>query len=369
MILTFFVKGVRQRLRDPLGLALTLGTAPCFVLLYWLFFAGATPDDLVIVQGAAGGEDTRTARFITALEDTTLDTAPEASVTVLRATRGAVVRGADAVVLLPPEFEDDPGPDTTRTLELVGDASDPGFLRTRARIGEALSSMGGAPRLYDVRISARGRSATRSAFEAYVPALLVFAVIMLVFSSSMDVAREVESGMLERLRLTRAGPHHVLLGAAGVHALLGALSAGLTMGVALTLGFESAGSIALALGITWIAGFSCIGYGVVVAALAHDVQRAFLLSSFVMFLLLLFSGAVFPMPEVSGVQVLGVEVDPLDALPTTHAVRALDAVLTLGEGAREVYMEITALVVLSAMTFTAGAAVFTRRHRTYLTGA
>lgn len=368
MIWMFFTKGLRQRLRDPMGLVLTLGTAPCFVLLYWIFFAGASPDDLVVVQGVTLGEDTRSERFVTALEESTLDVAPDARVTVVTSTRGAVVDDADATVVLPEGFEDGPKPDVTLTVELVGDASRPGFMRTQARVGEAISAMDGGARPYAVRVAASGRSATRSAFEAYVPALLVFAVIMLVFSSSMDVAREVESGMLERLRLTRARPYHVLLGAACVHAALGALSVGATMAVALLLGFEAAGSIPLALGITWIAGFACIGYGVVVAALASDVQRAFLVSSFAMFLLLLFSGAVFPLPELAGVEVLGAEVGPLDVLPTTHAVRALDGVLTLGEGADEVYSEVLALIALSAATFAAGAAVFTHKHRTYLTG-
>ena len=73
-----------------------------------------------------------------------------------------------------------------------------------------------------------GRSAERTPFELYVPNLLVFAMIMLVFSSAMVTAREVERGTLERLRLTRMRPGEWLAGTAIAQTLLGTCSVALT---------------------------------------------------------------------------------------------------------------------------------------------
>ncbi len=45
-----FRKSIREQWREPWGLALTLGTAPFFVLLYWLFFGGTTPFVVLVFE-------------------------------------------------------------------------------------------------------------------------------------------------------------------------------------------------------------------------------------------------------------------------------------------------------------------------------
>ena len=50
-----------------------------------------------------------------------------------------------------------------------------------------------------------------------------------------------------------------------------------------------------------------------------------------------------------------------DILPPTHAVVALNKVLSLGVGLGSVTYELTALLVLSALYFAAGVWVFQRR--------
>jgi ABC-type multidrug transport system permease subunit len=205
------------------------------------------------------------------------------------------------------------------------------------------------------------RSSEAVPFEHFVPSLLVFAVIMLIFSTAMQLSREAENGTLERLRVTPMRPVHYLGAASVWQGVLGTMSVGLTFVVALALGFESAGSVPLAFVVTTVAALASIGLGVLVASLAKSVSQAFLIASVCMFLLLLFSGAVFPLPELSNVEVMGAELGLLDVLPTVHAVRALREVLLEGRPASVIGFELAAMGFLSSSFFALGWWRFTRR--------
>jgi hypothetical protein len=60
--------------------------------------------------------------------------------------------------------------------------------------------------------------------------------------------------------------------------------------------------------------------------------------------------------------IAGRAIGPYDILPPTHAVVALNKILTLGASLGDVAYELTALVVLSVLYFVAGAWLFQRMH-------
>jgi ABC-2 type transport system permease protein len=75
-----------------------------------------------------------------------------------------------------------------------------------------------------------------------------------------------------------------------------------------------------------------------------------------------FSGAIYPLPRTALFTLGGHAVAIYDFIPATHAVVALNKVLTLGAGLGQVAYELIALVVLSAVYFAAGVWLFQRRH-------
>jgi len=79
-------------------------------------------------------------------------------------------------------------------------------------------------------------------------------------------------------------------------------------------------------------------------------------------LFMFFSGAVFPIPRVTLFTVGGRAIGLYDVLPPTHAVVALNKVLTLGAGLGDVIYELAALLILSAVYFAAGVWLFSRTH-------
>lgn len=190
--------------------------------------------------------------------------------------------------------------------------------------------------------------------DEFVPSLLIFAVIMLIFNTAMAVAREREQKTLARLRRSPMGDGQFLVATGCSQAMIGLVSVGLTFLVAMALGFDPQGSPWLGFLVTMVACVACIGLGLAVASLAASVQRAFLMASVLMFLLLLFSGAIFPLPDLEMATVMGFGLGPLDILPTVHAVRALQEILLMGSGIGDVIGEIGAMALLSIIYFGLG---------------
>ncbi len=199
--------------------------------------------------------------------------------------------------------------------------------------------------------------------ERFMPSLLIFAVIMLIFNTAMAVAKEREQGTWRRLRRTRVRGLHYLVATGLFQSALGAMTVGLTFGTAWALGFSPRGEPVWAFVIALGAAVACIGMGLAVAALAETVHRAFLMASVAMFLLLLFSGALFPLPDLVWLELGGRGVGPLDLLPTVHAVRGLEGVLIGGQGVVEMRGELLAMAVLSLMYVGLGWWLFRRVER------
>jgi len=207
-----------------------------------------------------------------------------------------------------------------------------------------------------------GASATRSEFETYVPGTLIFAVILLIFLASMTVAREIETGTLRRLQLTPMTSFDLLGGITVALLLVGAIASILSFLVALALGFHSQGPVWVAILVSVVASLSVIGLGMVVASLTRSVSQAFVVANFPLGLMMFFSGVIFPMPAVKLFTIAGRTISPYDILPPTHAVVALNKILTLGASLGDVAYELTALLVLSVLYFAIGVWLFRRTH-------
>jgi ABC-2 type transport system permease protein len=205
-----------------------------------------------------------------------------------------------------------------------------------------------------------GLSDSRTPFEVYVPGLLVFSAIMLIFSSSMAVVKEIEYRTLGRLKMAPVTTLELLAGMGAVQVSLGILSVFLTFLFAIALGFRSAGSIFFAFVISGITCFACVGIGMVVASISRSQTRAFLVSSVAMFMLLLFSGVIFPRPDVLLFEIGGYAIRLFDFLPTTHMGKGLEKVLTFGASPMETLYETGLLVFLAFFYFGTGVMIFNR---------
>lgn len=369
-----FRKSFLEQMRSPWELVMVLLIGPLFVGLYWLFFGGGSTSYSILVmnqdQGTLGQEWAETLSEVRYGNGQSLlkllPVTDRAEAEVRLKDRDAV-----ALVILPPDFSQSvaefrrTGQVGQSPFVLVGDLTNPTYPVAAAVIGgvteDYLRAVSEQPRPIPFVEEPLGGSGARSEFEMYVPGLLVVAVVMMIFTAAMRVTREIETGGLRRLALTRVTPLQYLAGVSGVQMLVGLMSVLFTFLTAIALGFHSQGPLWVAILVGALSSFSVIGVGLLVACFSRSTIEAFIFANFPMIFMMFFSGGVFPIQRIPLFTLAGRSFALFDIVPQTHAVLALNKVLTLGAGLSDIAFELTALLVLSLVYFAAGVAAFRRK--------
>ena len=374
-ILKIFWKTLKEQARDSVTLGLSLIIGSFFVLLYWLMIPSGSTTYGVMVQNLDTGP--RGKEAINLLETLAYPSGdPLLDVMLVDNQQKAenVLKDRDAEVLLiiPDNFSitlqavvDEKNP-TPAQVTLVGDLTNPYYAVGAVMAGSVIDEYvqiqtGEIPPIQFSEI-ALGASAGRSEFDLYIPGILIVSVVMLVFIVSMTITHEVETGTLRRLQMTSMKASELLIGISLPTILLGIVSLLLTLIVAIALGFTSQGSIFAALLIGGITAIAVVGIGLIVAAFSKSVSQAFIIANFPLIFFMFFSGAVYPIPRIILFQAAGINISLYDVLPPTHAVMALNKILTLGSGLSDVLYELVSLLILSLLYYLIGIWLFHRRH-------
>ncbi len=386
-LLVVFFKTMREFRRDLLVLILSVIFAPLFVLLYWMFTGGGSTTYPVLVvnqdQGAVLANGSRFEGGTEVMESIQrLSYANGQAMMKVEAVSSRAAgeprlkdRNATLLLIIPQDLSrslasarENGGQPTgpASTVTFVGDLTNPAYavagVMVNAALEQYVQSAAGLARPVKVSEDTLGASAARTEFENYVPGLLVFAVIMLIFLTAMTVAREVEGGTLRRLQIARLSAFDYLGGTSLAVILIGIVSVLITFAVAASLGFHSQGPLWVAI---LVGAFTCVavvGAGLLVAAFSRTVSQAFVIANFPLALFMFFSGVVFPMKPIVLFSVAGRAISLFDFIPATHGVAALNKILVLGDGLGQVGFELAALLVLSGIYFALGVFFFQRRH-------
>ena len=377
-----FIKTWREMLRDPWSLGLTLVFAPLFILLYWVFTqGGSTAYTVLVLNQDRGAENSDGAAFnageqaIQAIEAVRYaDDRPLLKVKRIddldEAEEILREREAAAFLIIPDGFSEaiasrqSGGETESATIIFGGDLTNPYYtLAATLALGAVEGYTGGAAsQVPFLQFSEQplGASLTRTEFEIYTPGILIFSVTMLIFLASMTIAREIETGTLRRLQITPLTSFDYLGGVTLALVLLGTLAVVLTFATALAVGFHSQGPLWLAALVGALTSLAIVGCGMIVACFARSVSQAFVIANFPLGLFMFFSGIIFPIQKLVIFRLGEFELGLFDILPPTHAVAALNKILTLGVGVRDVLYELIALAFLSVLYFILGVRLFQR---------
>lgn len=368
-------KSLVESVRDWKILILALTFAPFFVLLMYSYFeAGTTVYRIAVVNRDAGP---RGAALVAALAlQRSADGSP---VLELREERDLASarsrlesRAADLVVEIPPGFS--AALDTTRTrseappvtVRSYGDPSNPKYVIAAAFADylayEYAAAVTGQRSPIALDPQTIGQVRRLDDFSLYVPALLGLAVMMLLFTAAAPLIREKDKGTLVRLRMSPMTTFEWLSAVSVTQVIVGVATVALTYVAALACGYRSSGSLAALLVVAVFACLSLVGISVLVAAYLRTIFDLVTIGCFPFFVLMFFSGGMFPLPDVTLLTVGGVTLHVNDVLPTTHAIAAFGKVLNLGNGLGGVAFELAAITVLTAICFGLGTWLFTRRH-------
>ncbi|MGZ4936855.1 MAG: ABC transporter permease, partial [Halobacteriota archaeon] len=178
-----------------------------------------------------------------------------------------------------------------------------------------------------------------------------------------NLAQDIETGVLNRLKLSKARGFDLLSGTFMTWTVIIAGQTVLLIAVAVVaFGFHyqgGFGSLGLAVLIGAIAGMAAISLGLIIASFAKSQTQAASLAGLIAVPLSFLTGAFMPLPRQVLGEYAGRTYQVYDLLPWTHAVSALRSVLTYGTGlSPDVVFQMTWLVVLTAIWFVVGIVVY-----------
>lgn len=372
-----FIKTLREQVRSVWDLAISVSLAPLFVLMYWLFIgtsSTATYSILVLnLDRAACGAGPCVQQVVSRLEQVKYgtDTPILRITTVASEAEGETKlrnRQAVALVTFPEGFSDGllqarrNGGASPVAMQLTGDLSHPYYplagVLISSTVQKYVDEVTGRTNPLSVTEKALGFSGQRTEFDMYVPGLLIASIIMILFSVSITIAREVEMGTARRLVMTPMRSFDFLGGISLVYLCLSLISLLITLGLAVALGFHTYGSPLLVLAICLLTAMSAIAAGIITACFSRTTARAAVIANLPLMLLLFLSGAIFPLPYPTLFTLWNHHFTFADLLPTTHAVNAINKVLGFGVGAGEIWMELTLLALLTGLYFGLGVILF-----------
>jgi ABC-2 type transport system permease protein len=174
--------------------------------------------------------------------------------------------------------------------------------------------------------------------------------------------KEKDKGTIVRLRISNMTTTEWLVAVSLTQVIIGLLAVGLTYLTAVVFGFQGGGAW---IAMTVISLLSCgamIAISLIVAALLRTIFDLMTIGTFPFFILMFFSGGMFPIPSIQLFSLGGRSIHVNDILPTTHSITAMGKILNRGASLGEVTFEMGAILVLTGVFFGMGVWLFSRRH-------
>lgn len=198
-------------------------------------------------------------------------------------------------------------------------------------------------------------------FEGYVPGLLSLAILMILFTATASLVRESEKSTLVRLKLSRLGAFPFLAGAGVVQAAIAVCALAAAYATALALGYRPVGHFYPVLVVGVLSSLSIVAISLMLASFLRTLFDVLTLGCFPFFILMFFSGSMFPQPKLQLFSTHAHSLYVTDLLPLTHTVNAFNRILNGGAGIGDLGVELAMLTLLTALYLAAGLLLYDRR--------
>ncbi len=214
----------------------------------------------------------------------------------------------------------------------------------------------------DTKVQSIPGTASFTQFDFLAPGMIVFAILLLATTVAAILTREVESGTLLRLKMSKMSSFDLLFGGLIPWSLVAGAQVVILLAVAIILGLHWQGSfysIILAIFIGIIGGVASIALAMIIASFVKNDRQAANLGTLIVVPTSFLTGAFFQLPQVF-INFLGHSFQVYDLLPWTHTLIALRAVLIFGSGWNSVSYEVGMSALLTLILFIIGVFLFSR---------
>ncbi len=198
-------------------------------------------------------------------------------------------------------------------------------------------------------------------FDNYAPGLISLAILMILFTACATIVKENDKRTLIRLKLSRLGAFNFLLGICIVQALIAVIALMLSYWTALGLGYKPVGEFGPVLIVGIVSSFSMVAVSLLVSSFLNSVFDVLTIGCFPFFIMMFFSGSMFPLPKINLFTLGGHSFGITDILPLTHTANAFNKILNFGSGITDVGFDMAMIVLLSLIYFAAGVILYNRR--------
>ena len=198
-------------------------------------------------------------------------------------------------------------------------------------------------------------------FDSYVPSLISLAVLMIIFTATASIVKENDKKTLVRLKLSRLGVFNFLAGESVVQALIAILAIVISYSTAQMLGYKSDGKFLTVLIVGIISSLSMVSISLIIASFLNTVFDVLTVGCFPFFILMFFSGSMFPIPKMNLFTLAGHTFGVTDILPLTHTANAFNQILNNGAGIQNIMFEICMIMILTVVYFIIGLILYQKR--------
>jgi ABC-2 type transport system permease protein len=376
-------KSFKEQTRHFWIFILTVSMAPFFVgFYYWVNEASKPHYDLLILNQDKGVEYLSEKlnygqRLLEAAQNYIKSTA-EIPLTI-KATddKAAAIREvknkkADALIIIPTDFSQQVH-DWQKSkavksidIEFIGDLTNINYMVSAIWANEIVNDyvFNTTEKVRPLKITetSLGISGKIDDFDLYVPGLLMISVIMLMFSAAIAIVTEVENKTITRLKLSKVSAFEFLSGVGFVQVLIGVISVLLTLAVAVSLGFDFAGSFWLLILLAVLTSISIIAFSLILAAVTKSANEVLIVGNFPLLLFFFFSGAAFPINAKTLFTIFGYPITIQSLMSPSHSIPALKKVMIMNMGLAHIIPEIIALIIITIIYFIIGVWAFQRKH-------
>lgn len=197
-------------------------------------------------------------------------------------------------------------------------------------------------------------------FDATVPGLISFSVLMMLFTATASIVKENDNGTLVRLKMSRLGSLQFLSGICIVQTVVAVLAIIITYWISLLLGFKPAGSFLSVLVVGILSGLSMVAMSLIVASFLNTLVDVLTIGCLPFFIFMFFSGCMFPIPKTTLFTVAGKSFGITDILSLTHSSAAFNKILNYGAGLTDISYEMSMITILTIIYFIIGVFLYQR---------
>jgi ABC-type transport system involved in multi-copper enzyme maturation permease subunit len=151
--------------------------------------------------------------------------------------------------------------------------------------------------------------------QVFIPRIIILSLVMSIFPVAMAITEELESQCVLHMRMAGMNSGKILLGLAIPYYMIGFFSSLFSIVLSIAIGLKIY-NFPLLLGIISLGLVSLVGIGILIGSLSRNSLQSFFISSLIMFLMIIFSGMIFPAPSVTLFTILDQTIDVFFFLPT-----------------------------------------------------